>query len=527
MNTEQINRLFEIAKQSRLIARCIAAAAASPEGRSTDFGVSLHSTVTARWATTAELTANKLKTAGTAEIRHFLRSVNNPNSCRLIEEKVVDEYGVPEAPRVPSIPPAPAPAMPDLSKGLGEDAPAPTKPDFSDLDPISAAIAATLYGKLGTGITTDDFDRILKESAALKAELQSLRDAIEAGERGVKQIVIKTDFEKLDIKAGKQHRMFPDLMRYLAQKDNVWLTGPAGSFKTSAARAAARAIRCTNFAVGKPCQWQANGQWQDVVITARHHWSIAGDDLVTIASYNLGKSEIEAVADVATVPVSELFLAFFCASMSSQASRAELTGYRSPLDGCYYTTVLRIAMEHGALYCLDEIDGTNPNILVGLNELLNVKAGEAVGFPDGMVMRDEDFVACATANTIGAGQSAAYAGTLIQNGAAKDRFVYLDWRYDEELEGDIVKQWGDVGTDWFDNTIKPLRKAIRATGDAAICSPRMTFMGANHLANCPADEQDKLKARLVYDMFCMKIGKNSYTKLCADAGVKWNDGWTD
>ena len=301
------------AAQGRQIARCIAAAAASPEGRSHNYGVSLQDTVTARWATTAELTANKLKTAGSADIRDFLASLDKPRSMDLIERTVFAEYGngdTPPAPEAPAPAPAPeAPAMPDLSKGLG-DAPLTvpmTKPDFSDLDPISAAIAATLYGKLGTGINPDDFDRILKESAALKSELQSLRDAIEASDKGVKQIVIKTDFQKLDIKAGKQHRMFPDLLRYLAQKDNVWLTGPAGSFKTSAARAAARAIRCTNFAVGKPCQWQANGKWHDVVITARHRWSIAGDDLVTVASYNLGKSEIEAGADVATVPVSELF----------------------------------------------------------------------------------------------------------------------------------------------------------------------------------------------------------------------------
>ena len=58
----------------------------------------------------------------------------------------------------------------------------------------------------------------------------------------------KTTGEIKDL--GLQHQLFPKVMRYIRLKQNVWLTGPAGSGKTTAVENAAQALGLKFYHIG-------------------------------------------------------------------------------------------------------------------------------------------------------------------------------------------------------------------------------------------------------------------------------------
>ena len=70
-------------------------------------------------------------------------------------------------------------------------------------------------------------------------------------------------------------------------------------------------------------------------------------------------------------------------------------------------------------------------------------ANGSCAFADGMVKRHEDFILIATANTFGNGANAQYVGRNQLDSATLDRFVTIEWGYDEELEMAIAsdKEW--------------------------------------------------------------------------------------
>ena len=80
-----------------------------------------------------------------------------------------------------------------------------------------------------------------------------------------------------------------------------------------------------------------------------------------------------------------------------QMSADDLIGYKSIVDGKYYASLLRDAVENGKVLVIDEIDAISPAVLIVLNGLKH----DYFQFPDRRVKVHQDFRLIATANTFG------------------------------------------------------------------------------------------------------------------------------
>lgn len=151
----------------------------------------------------------------------------------------------------------------------------------------------------------------------------------------------------------------------------------------------------------------------------------------------------------------------------------KLTGYMDA-KGEYVATEFRKAYENGGLFLFDEIDGSFPQAVLAFNAAL---ANDSMDFPDKNVPRNEKFYCIAAANTIGLGANRQYVGRNQLDAASLDRFVFIEWDYDENLERKVA------GNDeWFEYVLK-IRKVIDKLNLRHIVSPRASFFGAKLLTN--------------------------------------------
>jgi len=195
----------------------------------------------------------------------------------------------------------------------------------------------------------------------------------------------------------------------------------------------------------------------------------AGMDVMLVGPSGSGKTyAAEQVAEA-------LGLEFRFLSVGLQTSKADLIGYMDA-HGNYVRTPLRDAYEHGGLFLLDEVDAGNPNVLTVLNAMTANSQG---AFPDGMVARHKDFRMFAAANTYGYGQTREYVGRNRLDGATLDRFVVVDFPYDEELEKAIAMAHANgnaqQAAEWVE-LVQRLRAA--AERERVIISPRASIRGA-------------------------------------------------
>lgn len=138
-----------------------------------------------------------------------------------------------------------------------------------------------------------------------------------------------------------------------------------------------------------------------------------------------GKSHIaKQVADALGLPFSAM-------SFTAQSQESKLFGYISPISGEYIPTEFFARFSEGGVFCLDEADAANPNLLNGLN--MAIAQGYAP-FPHGMVQKHPDFICIASANTFGDGATEEYIGRNPLDKATKDRFQSLFVGYDKALE---------------------------------------------------------------------------------------------
>ncbi len=154
----------------------------------------------------------------------------------------------------------------------------------------------------------------------------------------------------------------------------------------------------------------------------------------------------------------------------------KLLGYMDA-NGNYVSTEFRKAYENGGLFLFDEVDASFPQPLLAFNAALS---GVQMDFPDKTVKKHKDFFCIATANTYGSGASRQYVGRNQLDSAFLDRFVFIDWPYDEELERNMTEN-----QEWADYVLK-VRAAIDKLGVGKmalrhIVSPRATISGASLL----------------------------------------------
>jgi cobaltochelatase CobS len=167
-----------------------------------------------------------------------------------------------------------------------------------------------------------------------------------------------------------------------------------------------------------------------------------------------------------------LKLPFYSISVGLQTTKSEFFGYMNA-DGKYVSTLFRKAFEKGGIFLLDEMDAGNANVITAINQAL---ANNYCAFPDGMVSKHKDFVVIASANTYGTGANRDYVGRNQLDAATLDRFVIIEWGYDEELEDSLVKN-----KEWL-KFIRKCRHNANVNSIRTVISPRASMSGEKLLA---------------------------------------------
>ena len=143
----------------------------------------------------------------------------------------------------------------------------------------------------------------------------------------------------------------------------------------------------------------------------------------------------------------------------------KLTGFIDA-NGTYHETEFFKAFTKGGLFFLDEVDASCPESLLILNSAI---ANKYFDFPIGRFNAHEDFRVVCAGNTYGTGADMVYVGRNVLDGATLDRFVVLQFDYDEEVEKSLSY---DEELYAF---ITSLRKAIQDASLRYIVSMRATI----------------------------------------------------
>lgn len=155
------------------------------------------------------------------------------------------------------------------------------------------------------------------------------------------------------------------------------------------------------------------------------------------------------------------------------ASEYKLTGFMNA-QGKIVSTEFRKAYENGGLFLFDEIDASYPQAVLAFNAAL---ANDFMDFPDKQVKRHEKFYCVAAANTYGQGADRQYIGRNQLDAASLDRFVFIDWKYDEKLEVQLA------GDEKWTQYVQKVRKVIEENNIRHVVSPRASIAGAKLLAS--------------------------------------------
>jgi len=206
---------------------------------------------------------------------------------------------------------------------------------------------------------------------------------------------------------GSHHRQFQTLLRLTGLRMHVYLHGPAGSGKSTAAKNAALALKLPFGSTGK----------------------------------------ID--------------------------SKYDLLGFRDA-HGRMVRTQLRESWEFGGLFLFDEFDRSDPSAGVALNNGLSTGA---LDFADCTVPKHPDCVIVAGGNTTMRGADRIYLAATSQDGSVADRFKFIDWQYDEDLESTLA---GEDSGPWV-SYVQRIRRSAATLKIDLIVSPRASIDGAKLL----------------------------------------------
>ena len=178
-----------------------------------------------------------------------------------------------------------------------------------------------------------------------------------------------------------------------------------------------------------------------------------------------------------------LDLQFYPMSVGPQTTKSDLLGFIDA-GGAYHRTPLRNAFENGGLLLLDEVDAANAGVLTVINSML---ANGYCSFPDGVIQKHDDFRCICACNTYGRGADRQYVGRNQLDAATLDRFVVVDFDYDEALEFAIA------GNDDWVKLVQAWRKKAFELKMRVVISPRASIFGARLLsAGIPQKEVEEL-----------------------------------
>ena len=173
----------------------------------------------------------------------------------------------------------------------------------------------------------------------------------------------------------------------------------------------------------------------------------ARENILLVGPTGCGKTKIsEMLAEAIRLP-------YFSISCSEGMSENELKGWLLPLgekgEWIYVPSDFITAYETGGVFCLDEMDASDPNVLTWLNKAIGgTSFNLAIRKGNTLVRKHKDFVLVGCANTMGAGADMVYVGRNQLDGATRDRFkagiIAMD--YSSEVEQAIIDEdvlmWG-------------------------------------------------------------------------------------
>lgn len=255
-----------------------------------------------------------------------------------------------------------------------------------------------------TDVLQQETQTIQGEQKKLSTNIKELKTKVDSLNHNVLRVTTINNDNKVDL--GAVHKSFPSLLKSLEQKSNVYICGPAGSGKTTAAQKCAEALNVPFYFTG------------------------------------------------------------------AIASEYKLTGFIDA-QGKIVSTDFRKAYENGGLFLFDEIDASFPQAVLAFNAAL---ANDFMDFPDKRVQKHENFYCIAAANTIGMGADRQYVGRNQLDAASLDRFVFLDWQYDENLEQELA------GNKTWTYKVQKIRKIVNEKKIRFVVSPRASIKGAQLLA---------------------------------------------
>lgn len=173
---------------------------------------------------------------------------------------------------------------------------------------------------------------------------------------------------------------------------------------------------------------------------------------------------------------------YYVQSVGAQTAMSHIFGARD-IHNDYRATHFRDAYENGGVFCMDEIDAGNANVLVGINSALSNKL---CSFPDAIVPMHPEFYFVGTGNTMGRGASRQYVGRNQLDEATLDRFTVVEWPYDENLERALA---GDsaVQVAWME-LVWTIREYCLSHEIRGVVSTRAILRGSKLLSILPFDK---------------------------------------
>ncbi len=159
-----------------------------------------------------------------------------------------------------------------------------------------------------------------------------------------------------------------------------------------------------------------------------------GDNVMLVGPKGCGKTWL--AGDVAKA----LSVDYGMLSLSGGVTEGKLLGRSVPNvqtgENNFHPAPFSQMFSGGGLFLLDEIDASDPNVILTLNSALaNGKlAMDIGGMEDSVIQQHADFHCLAAANTFGSGADRQYVGRNQQDAAFTERFVQIEMDYDEDLE---------------------------------------------------------------------------------------------
>jgi cobaltochelatase CobS len=140
----------------------------------------------------------------------------------------------------------------------------------------------------------------------------------------------------------------------------------------------------------------------------------------------------------------------------------QLTGFIDAM-GKYQETQFYKSFTDGGVYFLDELDASNPEIVILLNAAL---ANGYFTFPNGYKEAHKNFKVIAAGNTTGQGATSEYNTRQQLDGATLNRFIQIEIDYSETIENSLTTDYELL------TFLRAFRNGVKKTGQRKIVSYR-------------------------------------------------------